>query len=82
MLIDQVFNIDHRIIIAISRSFFDPQVGDVYSCGDDSWKVCESEKFVFGKMPNHNNTSYLLHIIPIKNSEKPLRGYVVDRKLT
>lgn len=80
MLIDQVFNIDHRIIIAISRSFFDPCVGDIYSCGDDSWKVFEAEKFVVGKMQDHNNTSYLLHIVPVGDSDKPIRGYVLDRK--
>jgi hypothetical protein len=81
MIIDGVYEIKRGIIIEVKNAIFVPEIGEIYSCGIDSWKIIGIEKLrtgCFGKNTTYDN-SYLLLVIPINNSKKPLRGYLLDK---
>lgn len=52
-----------------------PIIGEVYSCGNDSWKI-RSVEFVTCA----NNTSYYIVLVKaIDKSRDPAKGYILDK---
>lgn len=79
IIIQNVFRVKRGIIIGIHDLYKIPKIGEVYSCGVDSWVIRGREKSNRDPESSSHAESYLFFIKPVNGSKPPKRGYVLDK---
>lgn len=79
IIIADVFKIKRGIVIEINNPDPVPQVGEIYSCGVDSWIIKSVEKIKNGCFSIADKDSYLFLIESLDNSDDPIKGFILDK---
>jgi hypothetical protein len=85
MIVDDVYKFKRGIIVEIKNSFTVPAIGEIYSCGIDSWSIIGVEKVRTGCFNDHSNApfnnAYLVLLKPVNESKPPMRGYILSKTI-